>query len=102
MRSSSTTSSTSPVGMFGIDGVGIALFYCADGGDHEFVAQLFGFFVDGGVEFGVADDLRYAGAVAKIDEDELAEVAAAVDPSHEDGFFACVGEAQCPAHVSSP
>ena len=38
----------------------------------------------------------------EIDEDDLAEVAAAVDPPHEDNFFACVGEAQYPAHVSSP
>ena len=62
----------------------------------EFVAELFALFVDGGVEFSVTDDLRYARAVAEVDENNLAEIAAAVDPSHEDGFFACVGEAKAP------
>ena len=88
-------------GNVGIDGVGVAFFHRADGGDDELVAQLFRFLMHGGIEFVVEDDLRHAGAVAKIDEDDLAEVAAAVDPSHEDGFFACVGEAQSPAHMSS-
>jgi hypothetical protein len=46
--------------------------------------------------------LRHARAVSKIDEYDLAEVAPPVDPSHEDSFFACVGEAQSPAHMSSP
>ena len=101
MRSSSTTSSTSPVGMLGLMVSASRFFTVPMAAIYEFVAQLFGLFVDGGVQFGVEDDLRYAGAVAEIDEDDLAEVAAAVDPSHEDGFFACVGEAQGPAHMSS-
>ena len=83
-------------GDVGIDGVGVALFDGADGGDDEFVAQLFRLFVDGGIQLVAEDDLRHSGAVAEIDENDLAKVAAAVDPSHEDGFFACVGEAQEP------
>jgi len=55
-----------------------------------------------GIALGVEDNLRYAGAVAEIDEQQVAVVAAAVDPSHEDGFLACVGGAQVPAHLSSP
>jgi hypothetical protein len=47
------------------------------------------------------DDLGDAGAVADIDEDDGAEVAAAVDPSHEDGFLTSVGRAQSAAQVGT-
>ena len=57
--------------------------------------------MDGRVQFVVEHDLGDAAAVAQIDEDDVAEIAAAVDPSHEDSFLARVGEAQSPAHVSS-
>jgi hypothetical protein len=52
--------------------------------------------VHGAIALGVEDDLGYAGAVAKIDKKQVAVVAPAIDPSHEDGFFACVGGAQSP------
>jgi hypothetical protein len=45
--------------------------------------------------------LRDAGAVAQIDKNELAEIAAAVHPSHQDDFLARIGKAQRPAHMSS-
>ncbi len=53
-------------------------------------------------ELDVDDDLGDAGAVAQINEDDVAEVAAAVDPSHEDGFLAGIGGAERATHVSSP
>ena len=87
--------------MLRIDRVGVAQLDRADDGDDELVAQLFGFVVDGGASLAAEDDLGDAGAVAQVDEDDLAEVAAAVDPSHEDGFLAGVGGAERPAHVSS-
>ena len=65
------------------------------------VAQVFRFFMDGRIAFGVKHDLRDAAAVAQIDEHQIAEVATAVDPSHENGFFAGIGGAQCAAHVST-
>ena len=37
-----------------------------------------------GAGFGGDDDLRDAGAVAQIEKDEVAEVAAPVHPAHED------------------
>ena len=37
----------------------------------------------------------------RVDEDDLAQVAAAVDPSHEHNFLARVGEPKLSAHMSS-
>src|SRR5208283_1635082 len=88
-------------GDIGIDRIRVALFYSADGGDDVFVAEFFGLGVDGGIEFVAENDLRHASTVAEIDENNLAEIAAPVHPSHEDGFFACVSEAKGPAHMSS-
>ncbi len=85
----------------GIDGVGIAALDLSYGRDHELVAQRFRLFVHGGIQFVVEDDLGYAGAVAQVNENDLAEVAAAVDPSHEDNFLARVGEPEGSAHMSS-
>jgi hypothetical protein len=49
----------------------------------------------------VEDDLGDAGAVADIEEDEVAVVAAAVDPAHEDDVLVCVGCAEVSAHVGA-
>jgi hypothetical protein len=46
--------------------------------------------------------LGYAGAVAQVDEDDLAKVAAPIAPSHEHNFLARIGEPKLPAHMSSP
>ena len=46
-------------------------------------------------------DLGYAGAVAQIDENKLAQIAAPIDPSHEHDFFTGIGEAKLSAHMSS-
>jgi hypothetical protein len=57
--------------------------------------------VHGGVQFVVEHDLRYAGPVAEIDKDDLAQVASPVDPSHEHNFFARIGEPKSSARMSS-
>ncbi len=88
-------------GDIGIDGVGIAALDLADSRDDEFVAQGFGFFMNGGIQFVIEYDLGNASAVAQVNEDDLAEVAAAVDPSHEHNLFACIGEPKRSAHMSS-
>src|SRR5208282_6714132 len=85
----------------GIDGVGIATLDLSYGRDYKLIAQCFGLFMDGRIQFVVKDNLGYAGAVAQVNEDDLAEVAAAVDPSHEHNFLACIGESKLPAHMSS-
>jgi hypothetical protein len=45
----------------------------------------------------IEHDLADAGAVAEIEKDEVAVVAAAVDPAHEDDLLAGVGGAQVTA-----
>ena len=64
---------------------------CACDGDDVLGAGLFGFGVGLGGEGFVENDLGDAGAVAEIEEDEVAVVAAAVDPAHEGGGFGGVG-----------
>ncbi len=57
--------------------------------------------MNGSIQFVIEHDLGYAGAVAQVDEDNLAEVAAAVDPSHENDLFTGIGEPKRSAHMSS-
>ena len=85
-----------------VDRIGIALLHGADDGNDVLVAQGLGFVVDSSVQFVVEHYLRDAAAIAQIDKDDLAKVAPAVHPSHQDGFLTGVGEAQSPAHMSSP
>ena len=47
----------------------------------------------------VEDDLGDAGAVAHVEEDEVAVVAAAVDPAHQDYVLAVLFDAEFAAHV---
>jgi hypothetical protein len=49
----------------------------------------------------IEHDLRDTGAVAEIEKDEAAVVAAAVDPAHEDYLFAGVGGAELAAKMRS-
>ena len=62
-------------------------------------ASMLGFGVDGWVAIGVEDELRDAFAVAQVDEDHAAQIAAAVHPAHQDGALAGVGGAQFAAGV---
>jgi hypothetical protein len=54
-----------------------------------------------GGELLVEHNLRNAGAVAQVEEDEVAVVAAAVDPAHEDNLLAGVGGAQIAAEMGT-
>jgi hypothetical protein len=62
-------------------------------GYYEFAAGLFGFGVGLRLRFFVEHDLDDAGAVADVEEEQVAEVAAAMDPAHYDGVGAGVGGA---------
>jgi hypothetical protein len=59
--------------------------------------------VDCGSGVGVGGDhnLRDPAAVAQVEEDEIAEIAPLVHPSHEHNLGAGVGGAQLAAHVST-
>jgi hypothetical protein len=54
-----------------------------------------------GRQFLVEDDLGDAAAVAQIEKDQVAVVAAAVDPAHEDDVLAGVSGAKIAAHVGA-
>ena len=86
-------------GHLGIDGVGIAQADFAHGGDDVLGANLLALGVAFGDELLVEHDLGDAGAVAEVEKDEVAVVAAAVDPAHEDHLFAGVGGAQLAAEM---
>ena len=68
-------------------------------GDDVLGTRGFGLGVGLGGDFLVEHDLRDAGAVAEVEEDEIAVVATAVDPAHEGDGFAGVGAAQVAAQV---
>ena len=84
-----------------VDGAGVAQLDVADDGDDELGAQGLGLLVQLGAGFGGDDDLRDAGAVAQIDKDKVAEIAAAVDPSHENDVGAGIGGAEGATHMSA-
>ncbi len=75
--------------------------YIAFDGDNEFAARLLGFGVGFRLRFFVEDDLHDAGAVAEVEEEEIAEVAAAMYPAHDDGVSAGVGGAERAAVVGA-
>jgi len=79
----------------------LALDYLAFDGYYEFAAGLFGFGVSCGLRLFVENYLDYAGAIADVQEKEIAEVAAAMDPAHYDGVVAGVGGAQGAAVVGA-
>jgi hypothetical protein len=79
----------------------LALDYSTFDGYYEFAAGLFGFGVGLRLRLFVEDDLDDAGAVAEVEEEEIAEVAAAMDPAHYDGVVAGVGGAESAAVVGA-
>jgi hypothetical protein len=84
--------------------VGIGFLACDDfafDGDNEFASHLFGFSVRRGLRFLVEDDLDNAGAIANVEEEKIAEVAAAMDPAQDDGVVSGVGAAEGAAVVSA-
>jgi len=84
-----------------VERVGGALLDLANHGDHVLASQLAGLFVNGRITLLVEHDLRHAGTVADIHKDEVAQVAAAVHPSHEHGLLAGVGGAQSATAVGA-
>jgi hypothetical protein len=73
----------------------------AGDGDDVLGARGFGLGVGERGGFFVEDDLGDAGAVAEVEEDEVAVVAAAVDPAHEGNGLAGIGGAQVAAHLGA-
>ncbi len=80
---------------------GIAQLDMADDGDHEFRTHRGRPVVNFGASVGRDDRLCDAAAVAQIEEDDVAEVAPLIDPSHEHNFGAGVGGAQFATHMST-
>ena len=59
-----------------------------------FETEQFGLLVDVGVGVHAEDHLRHALAVTQVNEDHAAQIAAAVDPAHQQDALAGVGQAQ--------
>src|SRR5262249_22653637 len=70
-------------------------------GHDVFRAKLVGLFVHRGVAIGPENDLGYAVAVAKVDEVDSAQIAAAMNPAHQDGALACIGGAKLTTSVGA-
>src|ERR1700674_3993016 len=68
-------------------------------GDDEFAARLLGFGMRGGLRLLVEDHLDDAGAVADIEKEQIAQVAAACDPAHHNRVAPFVFGAQFAAVV---
>ena len=98
-RSSVASISISPVGILGLMASLRAQADLADGGDDVLGPHLLALGVAVGRELLVEHDLGDAGAVAQVEEDEVAVIAAAVDPAHQHHLFAGVGGAQCAAEM---
>ena len=88
-------------GHLGIDGVLVAQAHLAHGGDDVLGPHLFALRVALGSELFVEHHLGNAAAVAHVEEDQVAVIAAAVDPAHQDHVFAGVGGAQIAAVVGA-
>src|SRR6266852_757005 len=65
-------------------------------GDDEFAARLLGFGVRRRLRLFVEDHLHDAGAVANVEEEQIAEVAAPRYPAHDEGILAVVRGANSP------
>ena len=83
-----------------VDRTRITQFHVSDHRKNKFRANGVGFVMNFGAGVGGDDDLGDAAAVAQIEEDNVAEIAAAIDPPHEHNFRAGVGGAQLATHMS--
>src|SRR5262249_30485848 len=88
-------------GDFPVDRIRVALADLAPDRDDGLVAELRGLVMDLLVAVGAEEHLRLALAIAEIDEDQVAEVAAHVDPAVEDDRLSDVRRPQFPAGVGS-
>ena len=84
-----------------VDGARIAQLHVPDDGEHKLRAHGIRLVVDLGAGVGRDDHLRDAAAVAQVEEDEVAEIAPLIDPSHEHNLRAGVGGAQLATHMST-
>ena len=83
----------------GIDRVLVAQPHLAHRGDHVLRPHLLALRVPFGNQVVIQHHLRNAGAVAQIQKDQVAVVAAPVHPAHQHHLLARVGGAQLAAHV---
>ena len=83
-----------------VHGCGVALLDLADDRDHELGAQRGRLVVQARAALAVEHHLRDPGAVADVNENQVAEVAPAVHPSHEHGARSGIAGAQRAAGVS--
>ena len=79
----STTISTSPVGMFALIVSGRSLLDVTFGRKHIFAAEHLRFGVNLRLDILVEDQLGDALTVAQVNEDDAAEIAPAMHPSHQ-------------------
>src|SRR5580692_7631397 len=79
----------------------LALNYFAFDGDDEFAAHLFGLGMRFRLRFFVEDHLYDAGAIAHVEEEEIAKVAAAMDPAENNDVLIRVGSTERAAVVSA-
>ena len=86
---------------FRVDRIGAAQADLADSGDDVFRANMLGFGMAFGRKVLVQHNLRNAVAIAQVEEDEVAVIAAAIHPAHQRDGFAGVGGAQFAAGVSA-
>ncbi len=100
-NNSSATISMPPVGMLGFSRPAARVRDTAFDSDDVLGARGFGLGVSSGGVLLVEDDLGDAGAVAHVEEDEVAVVAAAVDPAHQDDVLAVLFVAKVSAHVGA-
>src|ERR1019366_5828522 len=84
-----------------VDRVGLAQLGVADDRHHKLGAHRSRAVVDFGPGVGGDHNLCDPAAVAQVEEDEIAEIAPLVHPSHEHNFGAGVGGAQLAAHMST-
>src|SRR5471032_1130985 len=94
------TTSTSPVGILGLTVASVRL-ATVPSTAITYSARTSSARLDGGLDVFVKDGLAVAGAVAEIDEDDRAMVAAAVAPAHQNHGLTRVGSAQFAAHMGA-
>ena len=99
--SSLAANSTSPVGILGLIALGVALTQLALRGHDILRTHVLGLRVTIGREVLIEDNLGDAGAVAEIEEDEVAVIAAAIDPAHQDDIFAGIAGAKLTAGMGA-
>jgi hypothetical protein len=84
-----------------VDGLLRAGFDQSLGGDDVLGAEILRLGVEGSVALGAKDELGNAFTVAEVDEDDAAEVPAAVDPSHQEYALALIGRTKGTAVVGT-